>query len=239
VPSPGPAHPAAPAPCVALSSPKTYRVVAAASAQSSARSAAQPWRRDRRLCSHLNPARPPRHPPPPRAQPRFVPIPGVIPHPYATPLRPRWDLGASRPQLQTTSTTHTFFSGPRTTTGRRARSPTAPALLPRPPRTRSSTPRPSGSTTRRASPSRPPRGAPSAPYTPSPPSRNYGGAFTLSRFLLFSDSFSPDSCTVSCTQFVATTTIVFHQYPQDMGFDSWGYNKPIADKGFLANDTPF
>ena len=85
-----------------------------------------------------------------------------------------------------------------------------------------------------ASPSRPPGGAPSAPYTPSPLSRNYGGAFTLSRFLLFSDSFSPDSCTVSCTQFVAATTIVFHQYPQDMGFDFWGYNKPIDDKGFLA-----
>jgi hypothetical protein len=56
-----PARPRAsrsPRPCVALSSPKTYRVVAAisASAQSPAHSAAQPWRCDRRLCSLLHPA---------------------------------------------------------------------------------------------------------------------------------------------------------------------------------------
>jgi hypothetical protein len=94
--------------------------------------------------------------PPLVRNPALCPIPGVIPHPYATPLRPRRDLGASRPPLQTTSTTHAFFSGPRTTKGRRARSPTTPVLLPRSPRTRSSTPRPSGSTIRRASPSRPP-----------------------------------------------------------------------------------
>jgi hypothetical protein len=56
-----PARPRAsrsPRPCVALSSPKTYRVVAAisASAQSPAHLAAQPWRRDRRLYSLLHPA---------------------------------------------------------------------------------------------------------------------------------------------------------------------------------------
>jgi hypothetical protein len=64
------------------------------------RSPARTWHRDHRLCSLL-------YPPPPPARPLrpLLPL-------RTTPVHTRWDLEASRPPLQSTSTTHAFFSGP-------------------------------------------------------------------------------------------------------------------------------
>ncbi|AQL06300.1 hypothetical protein ZEAMMB73_Zm00001d047383 [Zea mays] len=59
----------------------------------------------------LAPRPPPLLPSPPPPPPPASPLRPLLP-PCATPLRTRWDLGASRPPLQSTSTTHAFFSGP-------------------------------------------------------------------------------------------------------------------------------
>jgi hypothetical protein len=97
-----PAHPAAPVSLRALRSPKTsHCVVAAISA--SAESARPRGLGTATTASAPSSTRPP--PPPARPLRPLLPL-------RTTPVHTRWDLEASRPPLQSTSTTHAFFSGP-------------------------------------------------------------------------------------------------------------------------------